>query len=234
MSDAMGFWSWLRTIFHRKGGAMTDEAAWLFSGGISNTEFTFGASSGADPDSQRVEAAARILGRSVRLLDHDGYQREMFAAAINEQAGLVAYVESRAKQLSGRVDIAIHLHVQAKDGREVAWEIVSYNPYFGCNVRLLEWFGDTVVMIYREKHRTYVCRFGLVFAALCKEIGDYWVMKDSALASRRDKNETLVHRLSIPGLSELPDLSQQEAEMAGLFPATVSQLPARFWQNRQT
>jgi hypothetical protein len=213
------------------GNAMTADAAWLYSGGISTTGFTFGVSSGADPDPQRVEAASRILGRAARLVDDHGYQREMFAAAIDEQAGVVAYVESRAKQLSGRVEIAIHLHVQASDGRKVAWEIVSYNPFFGCHVRFLEWFGKTVIMIYREKHRTYVCRFGLNFAAVCKEIGDYWVMKDGVLASRRDKNETLVRRLSIPELSDLPEVSQQAAEMASMFPATASQLPTRFWQN---
>jgi hypothetical protein len=212
---------------------MTADTGWLYSGGISNTGFVFGVSSGADPDPQRVDAASRVLGRVARIVDEDGYQREMFAAAIDEQAGSVAYVESRAKQLSDRVDIAIHLHVQASDGRKVAWAIVSYNPFFGCNVRFLEWFGETVIMIYREKHRTYVGRLGLAFAAVCKEIDDYWVLKDGVLASR-SKNETLVHRLSIPELSELPDVSQQEAEMAGLFPATVSQLPTRFWQNMRS
>jgi hypothetical protein len=98
----------------------------------------------------------------------------------------------------------------------------------------LEWFGDTVIMIYHEKHRTYVCRLGLIFAAVCKEIGDYWVMKDGVLASRRDKNEPVVRRVSVPELSELPDVSQEEAEMAGIFPATASQLPTRFWRNRQS
>jgi hypothetical protein len=221
-------------MFHRMGSTVTGDEAWLYSGGISDWGIVFGVSSGSDPDPQRVEAASRILARAVRLVDEDGYQREMFAAAIDEQAGLVAYTETRAKQLPGRVDIAIHLHVQARDGRKVVWEIVSYNPYFGCNVRLLEWFGNTVIMIYHEKHRTYVCRLGLTFGAVYKEIGDYWVMKDGVLASRRGKNEAVVRRVSIPELSELPDVSQEEAEMAGIFPATASQLPTRFWRNRQS
>ncbi len=188
---------------------------------------------GSEPDPKRVEAAARILARAVRFIDEKGYQREMFAAAVNNQTEMVAYVETAAKELRDRVDIAIHLHVRSKDGREVVWEVISYNPYFGCNVRFLEWFGETVLMIYREKHRTYVCRIGLDFAPVHKEIGDCWVMNHSVLASRRNKNETIVQRLSIPALSELPELSQTDAQQAGIFPATATLLPTRFWQSRQ-
>jgi hypothetical protein len=220
-------------MFRGKGALMNEEAKWLFTCGTSNTVASFGFSAGSEPDPQRVEAAARILGRSVRFVDENGYQREVFAAAVNEQTGMVAYVETRAKQLWDRVDIAIHLHVRSKDGREVVWEIISYNPYFGCNVRFMEWFGETVLMIYREKHRTYVCRIGLNFSPVHKEIGDYWVMNGSVLASRRDKNDATVRRLSIPELSELPDLSQDDAQIAGIFPANASLLPTRFWQHRQ-
>jgi hypothetical protein len=216
-----------------KGTLMNEKAEWLFTCGTSNTDASFGFSAGSEPDPQRVEAAARVLGRSVRFVDDNGYQREMFAAALNGQAGMVAYVETRAKQLTDRVDIAIHLHVRAKDGREVVWEIISYNPYFGCNVRFMEWFGETVLVIYREKHRTYVCRIGLDFPPVHKEIGDYWVINGSVLASRRDKNDRTVRRLSIPELSELADLPQDEAQRAGVFPANASLLPTRFWQHRR-
>ena len=233
MRTAIRFWSWLRTVFHAKGDLMNENGKWLFTCGTSNTVASFAFSAGSEPDPQHLEAAARILGRPVRFVDEKGYQREMFAAALNEQTGLVAHVETRSKQLSDRVDIAIYLHVRAKDQREVVWEIISYNPYFGCNVRFMEWFGETVLMIYREKHRTYVCRIGLDFPCVYKEIGDYWVMNGSVLASRRDKDEAMVRRLSIPELSELPELSQDDAHHAGIFPATASLLPERFWEHRQ-
>ena len=96
----------------------------------------------------------------------------------------------------------------------------------------MEWFGETVITIYREKHKTYVCRIGLNFPPVCKEIGDYWTMNESVLAFRRDKSEAVARCLSIPELSELPELSQDEAEKAGIFPATASLLPTRFWQQR--
>ena len=98
----------------------------------------------------------------------------------------------------------------------------------------MEWFGELVLAIYREKHRTYVCRIGLDFPALYKEIGDYWIMNGSVLASRRDKNDTVVRRLLIPELSELPDVSQEQAERTGVFPAIASLLPTKFWQERES
>jgi hypothetical protein len=221
-------------MFRGKGALMyNDEANWLFTCGTSNTVASFGFSAGSEPDPQRAEAAARMLGRSVRFVDDNGYQREMFAAAINEQTGIIAYVETRAKQLSNEVDIGIRLHLRSQDGREAVWEIISYNPYFGCNVRFMEWFGETLLIIYREKHRTYVCRIGLDLPAVCKEIGDYWIMNGSVLASRRDKTDVTVRRLSVPGLSELPDLSQDDARSAGIFPGNASLLPTRFWKDRQ-
>ncbi len=211
---------------------MNEAVQWLFSCGTSNLGASLGFSSGTDPDPERVEAAAKALGRSVRFVDDEGYQREVFAAAINGQTGTVAYFESRVKQVTKMTDVHLHVHVRGTDGSEVVWEVKSYNPYFGCNVRFMEWFGETVLTIYREKHRTYVCRFGLDSAPVCKEIGDYWTLNGSVLASRRGKNETAVQRLSIPDLSELPELSQDEAEKAGIFPATASLLPTRFWQQR--
>lgn len=35
-------------------------------------------------------------------------------------------------------------------------EIETYNPFFGCDLSYLQWWGDEVVSIYREKHRTLV------------------------------------------------------------------------------
>jgi hypothetical protein len=229
---SMRFWNWLSKLFRSKGEVIKEDTDWLFTDGISNTEVAFGFSAGTDPDPKRVEEAARILGRAIRFVDEDGFEREIFAAAVCERSGLVAYVETKAKQLSDRVDIKIHLHIREKGGREVVWEIVSYNPFFGCNVRFMEWFGDTILIIYREKHSTYVCRLGLDFPANCKRIGDYWLIHGAVLASRHNYKELATRRLSIPDLAELPDFPKAEAEKAGEFPTIASPLPTRFWRNK--
>ena len=83
---------------------MNEDAKWLFSGGT-GPHASFGFCAGSDPDPNRVEEAAKVLGRSVRFIDEEGYQVEMFAASFNSQTGVIAYVESRARQLSDMIDV---------------------------------------------------------------------------------------------------------------------------------
>lgn len=44
----------------------------------------------------------------------------------------------------------------AGGGPEISREIETYNPYFGCDVHYMRWWGDDIVSIYREKHRMLV------------------------------------------------------------------------------
>ena len=68
----------------------------------------------------------------------------------------------------------------------------------------MEWFGATVLTIYREKHRTYVSRIGLDFPPVCKGIGDYWTMNESVLASRRDETKQRCSDSRFPSFQSFP------------------------------
>jgi hypothetical protein len=72
-------------------------------------------------------------------------------------------------------------------------------------------------MIYREKHKTYVCRFGIGTPAKFKAIGDDWVLNGRHLGYWGYK-ETSVRRLAIPGLEELPPLGVEQAALWELLP----------------
>jgi uncharacterized protein (TIGR02996 family) len=169
------------------------------------------------PDPQRIERAAEWLGRQVAFVDTDGYDRAIVAAAVHFHQQPLAYVESR-QQWHGRVlDIHFHLRIQDRKDRSAAWEIASYNPFFGCDVRFLEWIGETVLLIYHEKRHTYICRFGIDFPAKFKIIEDRWVLDGSQLG-HQGFQETSVRRLTIPGLEELPSLSSEVAAKWQLLP----------------
>jgi uncharacterized protein (TIGR02996 family) len=174
-------------------------------------------STGSDPDPRRVETAAAALGRPARYVDDEGYEREVVAATIHDLTGELAYVECRSRQRRDYLDIHFHLRLRDRRGREAAREVETYNPYFGCRVRFLEWYGDVVLAIYREKHHTYVCRFGLDSPAQFKAIEDDWVL-DGRQLGYRGYRETSVRRLAIPGLEELPPLSAEEAAAWDLLP----------------
>src|ERR1700740_1942850 len=79
-------------------------------------------SSGDEPDPERLQEAARILGRGPFFTDEEGYECEMIAAAISPSNRL-AYVESRAKDdgpdphgaAGRRIDISICIHLVEGD-----------------------------------------------------------------------------------------------------------------------
>lgn len=171
----------------------------------------------ADPDPRRAEQVAGLLDRPTRYVDGEGYEREIVAAAKCGLTRAAAYVESRSRWHGQVQDISYHLHVRGSTGREAAWEVESYNPYFGCDVGFLEWYGDSVLLIYREKHKTYVCRFGLDSPAEFRAIEDDWVLDGPQLGYWGYK-ETTVRRVAIPSLDDLPPLSEGEAVRWELLP----------------
>ena len=193
----------------------------IFSNGRANPE-KFGwparSSAGSQPDSQRIEQTARLLGRPVFFVDGDGYECEIIGAAVGA-CREIAYVESRARKDPSRnfVDISIRVHLVEPDGSRRSADIESYNPFFGCDVRHFEWIGRAVVLIYREKHWTFVCRFGDVWPPRFVKIEDDWVI-NGGMIGFIGYQENLVRRLSIPALDPHDPVSIEEATQIGLLP----------------
>ncbi|HEV2292632.1 MAG TPA: hypothetical protein VGR35_02180 [Tepidisphaeraceae bacterium] len=168
-----------------------------------------------------MEEAARLLGRPVFFVDADGYECEIIGAAVQAD-GDIAYVESRSKDVSSHVDISIRIHLVRKSNRHDSADIESYNPYFGCDVRFFEWIDATAVLIYREKHWTFVCRFGDVWPPRFVKIEDDWVI-DGNILSYVGYKEPVVRRLSFPALEGVDPIPVAEAFETDLFPAAVKE-----------
>jgi hypothetical protein len=157
------------------------------------------------------------LGRPAFLVDADGYECEIIDAA-QSASGAIAYVESRAKALDGGiVDVSIRIHLVEGADRHDSVDIESYNPFFGCDVRRLEWMDRAAILIYREKHSTYAGRFGDVWPPKFVKIQDRWIAKDGVLGFIGYK-EKRVRRLTYPGLEELDPIDVGEAKRVGLLP----------------
>jgi hypothetical protein len=174
---------------------MFEKGAWLYSQGIPHwypTKFSYLKLSGPGVDHARTIATGNILGRDLRSIDSKGYQVEIIAGVPHPSRQEVAFVESRAKEFprTNFVHIKFRLILSGPKYPEVSWTIESYNPYFGCNVRFLDWFEDWALFIYREKHRTYICAFGRKYpfyrfwkkhTAVWKKIGDLWTISGDRL-----------------------------------------------------
>lgn len=193
----------------------------LFSNGRPNPEMAgiplrF-MTSGSEPDPKRIEAAATLLARPVKFVDDGGYENELVAASPIEQGGKLAYLFSSAKDLGTHVDINFYFVVRDDQGREFTSAIQSYNPYFGCDVGFLDWLGDSAVLIYQEKHDTYVAVATSDRPARYRVIAPDWSLSGDQLGYWKYK-EHVVKRVSLPHLTELPSLSESEAMTAGLLP----------------
>jgi hypothetical protein len=74
-----------------------------------------------------------------------------------------------------------------------------------------------LVLIYREKHDTYVCRVGPGETPFFRKIADDWVINDRILGYRGWR-ETSVSRLSLPTLLPLEPISEDEASAQSVLP----------------
>lgn len=171
----------------------------------------------SEPDPDRLPSAAQALGRPVKYIDHDGYDQEIIAASFGP-SGELAYVACAAKDLGGGFfEVSTEFRIRDAASSEVASEIESYNPYFGCDVRFLEWFGTTAVLIYREKHKTYIAACSAGSTARYKSIADQWIVRGDRLGYWIYQ-EPQVRVLALPILDELAPMSEAEASSAGLCP----------------
>ena len=174
----------------------------------------------SDSDPETIKQVASILGREPFFVDKRGYECELIAAAIHSPTNRVVYVESRAKKRwwSSMVDITIKIHYVDTNGKSSAVDIESYNPFFGCDVAMIEWINDDVaLLIYSEKHWTFVYRIGDMWPPQFEKIDERWSIKDDVLSFMAYKAD-VVERLQIPSLEPLADVPVSEAEADGSLP----------------
>jgi hypothetical protein len=85
--------------------------------------------------------------------------REVLGGAVSLETGRVAWLEEQSDPpQGGHVPVSIDLHVAWGGQRASSLEVPTYNPYFGCRVRYMRWYGEALIVIYREKHRMIAAR----------------------------------------------------------------------------
>ena len=176
--------------------------------------------SDSDCGEEDLERVAKLLKRQPSFIDKRGYKCELLGAAIHPTSNELAYVESRAKKRwwTPMIDISIKIHLRDRTERDSATDIKSYNPFFGCDIGFFEWIDDTALLIYTEKHHTYICAFGKTWPPRFVEIEDRWVINNNMLGYNGYK-QTSVQRLSIPDLSPHDPIAIDTAEEIDLLPA---------------
>lgn len=200
-----------------------DQSNRTFIRGNRNPErygFSLRATCGVEHDREGIDRVASFLEREPFYVDKRGYECELIAAAIHSPTNRLGYVESRAKKRwwSSMVDISIKIHLRDANGKDSSTDIKSYNPFFGCDVGFFEWVDDTAILIYTEKHDTYVCAFGPKWPPQFVEIEDRWIINGGMLGYIGYKQD-VVQLLSVPDLAPHESISVADAERMGMLPA---------------
>lgn len=145
-----------------------------------------------------IAAACARLGRPGEWVADDGYEHAIVGAAVDGER--VAWVERRSRMDGGWEDVDYHLRARIGDEPLFEWIADTYNPYFGCDVGFMRWFGERVVIVYREKHRTIVAVVDGAGARL-RAVADEWrVVGDLVLAESK--------ALGLVEVVRLPDLAR--------------------------
>lgn len=196
----------------------------------------WGKLAGPGIDQSETEAAARIIGQDLYSIDSNGYQVEIIAGIPHPSRQEVAYVESRAKYNPKNDYVAVNFRLirSGPNLPKVSWTIKSYNQFFGCNVRFLDWFEDCVVFIYREKHRTHICSFSRQYpfyrfwkkhTAVWTKIGDMWVINSDRLGYWDRRGNGFGQLWTINGVHRAP-LEDNEKECSKVYVIRLPSLDA--------
>ena len=145
---------------------------------------------------------AELLNRPVSFVDNDGYEHDIIAGSVVNEGEKLAWVEEVSKNDSGFVDVTFTLKGVINGKEIINWEVETYNPFFGCHVSWLKWYGDKVALLYEEKH--------CIIVAVLSE--DSLPKMRSLGYSSRLLDDRLYYRPPEPGLLEvieLPSLQRQ-------------------------
>lgn len=174
-----------------------------YAGGLEHEALleAIGRALGGDAPYAEVEGApgnALHLG-TMKLLPV-GTSLEVLGGAV-DASGRVAWVEQRTDAPEdGHVPVSIDVHF-AWDGQPRGRvEVPTYNPYFGCRVGFMHWYGDALVVIYREKHQTLALRLHPPAEALTlATLKDSWVFDEDTVYFVSERPGLLEGRL-LPSL----------------------------------
>ena len=103
-----------------------------------------------------VAAKLRELGESKEpFVDEFGYLWSVTNYVIEDANRRASWVEWKRTEKDGGYELHEYLLKARADSNCFKWKIETVNPYFGCFVHQLGWSGDSVVLVYADKHSSY-------------------------------------------------------------------------------
>lgn len=149
-----------------------------------------------EEEATAIDEVCARLGRPRSWIAEDGFEHTIVAGAVRPWDE--AWVERRGRDDGGWEEVEFHLWMGSHGARERVWCVETYNPYFGCEVGLLQIGHDGVVMVYREKHRTVLAVVG--DGVRMRAIGSRWRVDGERVLWQSEAARGLVEWAYVPEL----------------------------------
>lgn len=161
------------------------------------------------------------LGRPEVWVEEDGYEHAIVGGAVEGER--VAWVERRSRSDGGWVDVDYFLRARVGGAQVLEWVVDTYNPYFGCEVEFMRWWGEQqIVLVYEEKHRTIAACVELGGRVALRAIGHAWRRVGEWLLFPGEARG-LIECVRVPDLAMGAPLPEALAETRAAGPAGVGE-----------
>ncbi|MFB5651113.1 hypothetical protein ACE5IS_10740 [Leptospira wolffii] len=182
------------------------------------TEFLNGhtLSSKSSSDLSDGHFIVNVIGGEGNYTDETGYKHDMLGLSKNSK-GDICFVEAKYKRLEHIVDVSIKFHIRRSDGFEIEKEIESYNPFFGCDVHFIDWVDRITVLVYTEKHNTYVGIGSFEEGIQYFNIGKEWKLNGNLIGYYKWKDDK-ISVLKLPSLTKIGMTLKNVAIAVGIYP----------------
>lgn len=81
---------------------------------------------------------------------HEDHLIEIEEYEIATSGERIAWLERHYQPSSPNIEMGYKIKGMFGHDKVFDWDVVTYNPAFGCQVFLLRWWGDLLVFVYHE------------------------------------------------------------------------------------
>ncbi len=129
--------------------------------------------------------------------------------AWSPEKGILAWMED---------DNYIYYCLKMSDGRQeiYSWIPESHNLFFGVFVQLITWIGEYLLLVYKEKHETYICSIKDGAVKFQHYHGDDIAILQNRICYRSYREPDHVFQVSIPDLAPLPVTTREALSEQGI------------------
>ena len=148
----------------------------------------------------------------ITWLDPANDEHHIFELDIDYSNGKIAWFQSSYWDK--------HLLRVFEGNESFSWEPITYNPVFGCDCHLIEWYEGYLIFVYQEKHDVYICILRDKTVSHFNFHGDQ-ILRNKDLFYFKKFRSDKISCIKIPELIELAQISRELADIQGFLPLTI-------------